>query len=305
MKLLVQVAALAACLSSTLGQKLLQKKLDCCENTAAWCVSKTVNQNMIDECKDGVRRDRPITYYMNPNKKRNCKPLKVCKKDTRSRPTTWDFDGAKIEVGFRISCQSDIYESGDTYQAAMVTDVGDCAQTNDHCKRMLNGYLIIFNTNESKNPDQLASRYFRVKSMQKLRNSPYNMKVSTFNWKGNDRTFRKGNTNTGITNFKSNDGQPVQFNAFELAAFYKLLDAWRNQRTYYSNQERRNKIYGKTVKLNEVEQAAKNDQNYLKKTDLFLNAQDANQFIGSSSNDVDPEGNGRYEQNNNNYENSY
>jgi len=143
---------------------------------------------------------------------------------------------------------------------------------------MLNGYFIIFNTKESKNLDQLASRFFgnRVRRLQQLKNRPYNMKFTTFNWKGNDETFRKCNTKTGITNFKSNDGRRTQPSALELAAFYSMIDAWRNQKPYYNRRERKNKIRGKTVMWNEVEQRAKTDLNCLWKTDLFSNSQDAN-----------------------------
>merc|ERR1719436_2385162 len=133
------------------------------------------------------------------------------------------------------------------------------------------------------------------------------MKFTTFNWKGNDGTFRKGNTRTGITNFKSNDGRRTQPSAFELAAFYPLMDAWRKQQPYYNRRARKHKIRGKTVMLDEVEQTAKNDLDYLKKTDLFANAQDANQFINYLSPNAQKQPkrvnyNSNYEYNGNEYE---
>merc|ERR1712088_480749 len=358
MKLLFQVAALAACLASALGQKLslVDKKVACCAEKNAWCGLNKVTKKMIKACQDGVQQGDTLLQHMNPYKKKNCQPLKSkeCKgkvkpvKKERNGVTAsyglmdydpekavptespvvvptnpWDFDGAEIK-GFRVSCQSDVYESGDTYLAALVTDVGNCKQNNRNCRSMLNGYLIIFNKSESKNFNQLASRYFgnQVQKLKQLRNRPYNMKFTTFNWKGDDRTFRKGNTKTGITNFKSNDGRRTQPSAFELAAFYPLMDAWRKQVPYYNKRVRKNKIRGKTVMLNEVEQTAKHDLDYLQKTDLFLNAQDANQFISYlSPNSVTYENNGSIEydsntnyesngnynnnQNSNNYENSY
>merc|ERR1712088_294242 len=250
MKLLFQVAALAACLASALGQKLslVDKKVACCAEKKAWCGLNKVTKKMIKACQDGVKKGDPLVQHMNPYQKNSCQPLKSkeCKgkvkpvkggrngvtasyslmdydpekavptESTEVVPTNpWDFDGAEIK-GFRVSCQSDVYESGDSSLAALVTDVGNCKQNNRNCRSMLNGYLIIFNKSESKN-------------LKQLKNKPYNMKFTTFNWKGDDRTFRKGNTKTGITNFKSNDGRRTQPSAFELAAFYPLMDAWRKQ----------------------------------------------------------------------------
>jgi len=264
---------------------------------------------------------------MNPHNQKNCKPLRTpeCnqavnkpkpvnkplgpKSGTRSgttvtRPTTqldpvsnpWDFDGAEIK-GFRVSCQSDVYKSGGTYLAALVTDVGNCKDHNGYCRSMRNGYLIIFNKKDSKNVNELASRYFgdSVRGLQQLKNRPYNMKFSTFIWRGNDATFRKGDTRTGIVNFKSSDGRRTQPGAFELAVFYPLLDAWRNQKPYYSRRAQRHKIRGKTVMLDEVEQTAKNDLGYLKQTDLFLKARDGNQLVSYFSRNSDYD----YDQNNN------